>query len=100
VVGRLSGKEGGEMNYLLIIGGCALIGYACYIVGYAAGERSRKFSVYKLALPMQEAFVLFQKAERNRHVEDICKIDKYLADMRKRGIFAPEVPMGLWIETK
>lgn len=69
-----------------------------YMIGVHVGKRSRKIGLSDLGSPAMFAYLL--KHERHRHVRDICQIDKDLADMARMGIYAPEVPVGLWIDVK
>lgn len=78
---------------ILLIIAVALLSYA---FGYRAGKKIISLS----GLGASEAFAYFISHEILRHEKDIARSKRDLAELRRRGIVPPKIPLGLWIEVK
>jgi len=74
------------------------IGCLCYSIGYRRGLKNRKIDL--AGLGSKEAFAYFLVHEINRHRQDIAKAKGDLKKLNDKGIHAPDIPVGLWIEVK
>jgi hypothetical protein len=92
----------GRMNmtmfqYILVLLFIAAICLS-FAIGYRRGKKSRKIDL--AGLGAKEAFAYFLTHEISRHRSDISKAKIDLKKLTDKGINAPDIPVGLWIEVR